>query len=59
MALTNAKEVQPTEEEQRQIKELEEFRARAEADAKRQNKYLAKMKREKDIMDRARAMVDI
>jgi hypothetical protein len=59
MQLTNAKEVLPTEEEQRQVQELEEFRSRAEEDAKRQNKHLAKMKREKEIMDRARAMVDI
>jgi hypothetical protein len=59
MALTNAKQVLPTEEEQRQIQELKEFRARAEADARRQNKHLAKMKKEKDIMDRARAMVDV
>ena len=59
MQLTNAKEVLPTEEEQRQVQELEEFKSRAEEDAKRQNKYLAKMKREKEIMDRARAMVEV
>ena len=59
MEITKAKEVHPTKEELRQVQELKEFRERAEADAKRQNAYLAKMKREKDIMDRARAMVDV
>lgn len=59
MALTKAKKVMPTEEEKRQIKEMEDFRDRAAADAERQNEYLAKLKKEKDILDRARAMVDI
>jgi hypothetical protein len=38
---------------------LKEHRLRAEADAERQNAYLEKLQREKDIMDRARAMVDV
>lgn len=59
MELTGAKEVLPTPEEQQQVQELEEFRERAAKDAERQNKYLAQMKREKEIMDRARNMVDI
>lgn len=59
MEITKAKEMHPTKEELRQVQELKEFRERAEADAKRQNAYLAKMKREKDIMDRARAMIDV
>lgn len=59
MEITKAREVKATEEELEQVRELEEFRERAEADAKRQNVYLAKMKREKEIMDRARAMVDV
>jgi large subunit ribosomal protein MRP49 len=59
MELTNAKQVQPTEEENRQIQELEEFRARAAKDAERQNKNLEKMKREKEIMDRARNLVNV
>jgi large subunit ribosomal protein MRP49 len=59
MELTGAKEVLPTPEEQEQVRELEEFRERAARDAERQNAYLEKMKREKEIMDRARNMVDI
>ena len=59
MALTNAKQVRPTEEENRQIRELEEFRERAARDAEMQNKYLAKMNKEKEIMDRARNLVDV
>ncbi|KAG0646170.1 hypothetical protein D0Z07_8211 [Hyphodiscus hymeniophilus] len=59
MELTKAKQVLPTEEEVRQLAELEEFRERAARDAEAQNKYLAKTKREKEIMDRARNLVDV
>ena len=42
-----------------QIQELEEFRVRAAKDAEVQSAYLAKAKREKDIMDRARNAVGV
>ena len=59
LAITKAKEVHATEEELRLVQEFKDFREMAAADAKRQNAYLAKMKKEKEIMDRARAMVDV
>ena len=59
MELTGANEVLPTEEENRQIRELEDFRERAARDAEIHNKYLAKVKREKEIMDRARNLVGV
>ena len=58
MELTGAKEVLPTTEDQEEVRELAEFRERAARDAEKQNAYLAKVKREKEILDRARNMVD-
>ena len=56
--LTGAKEVQPTEEEERQIKELEEHAKRAELDRERVQAALARMRKEQEAFEAAVKMGD-
>jgi large subunit ribosomal protein MRP49 len=57
LALTKGEVVQPSQEEQAQLRELEEVRVRSEADRVRQAAVVAAKKRQADILAAARQSV--
>ena len=56
---TQAREVQATEEETAQMRELEDQRQRSQADASLQQEVRARRKREKQLLDQARKSLEV
>lgn len=55
--VTNARAVEPTQEEEEELQQLEEARQRGERDRVRQAEVRARIQREKDLLEQARGDV--